>query len=80
MNIQISSEVKTEKKYILECTENEAKIIRALVGNVAGGGEIRKVINSIYDSLEPIFPDDMFVKYFTGECISIKSGAALDNH
>jgi len=39
-------------KILLELNMEEAKVLKFMVGNVIGGGEIRNITNNIYLSLD----------------------------
>ncbi len=38
-------------KIVLELSEKEAEVLKSMVGNVLGSGEIRNIISNIYFSL-----------------------------
>ena len=40
-----------EARYNLELTNSEAKILKAIVGKISGGGPGRKFIDDLYDAL-----------------------------
>lgn len=38
-------------KIVLELSKKGAEVLKALVGNIVGGGEIREITDNIYSSL-----------------------------
>ena len=54
-------------KILLELNMEEAKVLKHMVGNVMGGGEIRNITNNIYYSLECCGINDLDGNLFTDE-------------
>ncbi len=54
-------------KIVLELNEKEAEVLKSMVGNVLGSGEIRNIISNIYFSLHDCGIDavkDLFTDVF----------------
>lgn len=54
-------------KIVLELSEKEAEVLKSMVGNVLGGGEIRDITSNIYLSLDDCGIDaigDLFTDVF----------------
>jgi hypothetical protein len=66
--------VKSVKRYNLTLNEREAAFIKALVGNIAGKGDIRKITSSIYEDVNldvlGIFNKDLDVSDFDEQKLS----------
>lgn len=57
-------------KIVLELSEKEAEVLKSMVGNVLGGGEIRDITSNIYfslhdcgiDAIGDLFTDEFKIK------------------
>jgi uncharacterized protein (UPF0297 family) len=52
---------------VLELSEKEAEVLKSMVGNITGSGEIRDITNNIYLSLDDCginAIDDLFTDVF----------------
>jgi hypothetical protein len=54
-------------KIVLELSEEEAIVLKDMVGNVLGGGKIRNITNNIYYSLGCCGINDLDGNLFTDE-------------
>lgn len=54
-------------KIVLELSEEEAIVLKHMVGNVLGGGKIRDITNNIYSSLGCCGINDLDGNLFTDE-------------
>lgn len=52
-------------KIVLELSEKEAEVLKHMVGNVVGGGEIRDITSNIYNSLDRVGVESTYDSLFT---------------
>lgn len=52
-------------KIVLELSEKEAEVLKHMVGNVVGGGEIRDITRIIYYSLDCVGVESICGNLFT---------------
>lgn len=61
------AKAKIVPKIVLELSEKEAEVLKSVVGNIIGSGEIRDITNNIYLSLDDCGIDaigDLFTDVF----------------
>lgn len=69
MKIKIEAQAQStkEKRYLLDCSEEEVKALRAVLGRIAGEAPIRRILTSIFKILSAYFPDYTGYKYFKND-------------
>jgi hypothetical protein len=73
--IEVTKVVETKVKetvVTLTLSKEEALVLKALSGSVCGIGKNRIITDSIFNSLDEIFDDDTYGKYFTGTLNTVK--------